>query len=131
MKLLSFLTFILISIYLTSFPSELPQKENSVYGTYKITVLNSPRGSINVTLKIWKDEKGINKAQFTENKETMNVNKVEISENEIYLLRFPDDNIGGLNALGEEEWELKVENDKISGRVNYDYHVTGYRMKTY
>ncbi|QGY44593.1 hypothetical protein GM418_13250 [Maribellus comscasis] len=126
MKLLTLLTFILISIYLTS---ELPQKENSVYGTYKITVLSSPRGTISATLKIWKDEQGINRAQFTEDKEIMDVNKVEIAENEIYMLRFPDDNIGGLNALGEEEWELKIENNKISGRVNYDYQVTGYRLK--
>nr|WP_319510778.1 hypothetical protein [uncultured Draconibacterium sp.] len=130
-KLISFL--ILVSfVQFGSYADLTFQEESSVYGEYKLTVFNSLRGDIKVTLKIWKDEQGRDKAQFTEEGEVMEVQEIDISGNKLVLGRYPYDyvnNVEMAEATEAEEWILKVEKNKIRGTLNHDFSVSGYRVE--
>ncbi|WP_167614055.1 hypothetical protein [Maribellus sediminis] len=120
------LIVLFIFVFLSEFAlADLYQKsiDENVFGKYKITALESPRGDIKTTLKIWKDDNGEVKAEFVENGEKMPADKVEITGNEIYIERYSE------QGMYNEEWKLKVEEDKISGYANAQFRVFGNRIK--
>lgn len=120
------LTLLFIVIFLSEFAfADSSQKsiDENVFGKYKITAIDTPRGDIKATLKIWKDDNGEFKAEFVENGEKMPADKVEITGNEIYIERYSE------QGMYNEEWELKVEEDKISGYANAQFRVFGNRIK--
>lgn len=123
MKKIVFLLIALMYMQIVSAQKKQIKADENVFGKYQITVLDSPRGDIKVTLKIWKDDNGKYKAEFVENGEKMRADKVEISGNEIYIERYSE------QGMYNEEWELKVEEDKISGYGNSELRITGYRIK--
>ena len=122
MKRLAPILLFFICIQLANAQAEQIKVNEKVFGKYKITILNSPRGDVKAVLKIEKGETGKISAEFIQDGEAMKAEKVEIVKNKISIERY------SLEAMGMEEWELKVDNNKISGTVNYDYRVTGYRM---
>jgi len=99
------------------------KEDENVFGKYQITVLDSPRGDTKATLKIWKNDDGEVEAEFVENGKKMLADKVEITGSEIYIERYSE------QVMYNEEWDLKVEGDKISGYGNSEFRVTGYRIK--
>lgn len=131
MKKLILFLFLIFCFQVASDASNITQEKIPVYGKYKITVFNSPRGDIKGILKVWKDERGINRANFEVNGEVSEFENVKISKNDISFYYYDDDNIKPSSASDEEgeEWELKVDGDKISGKAAYMYHVSGYRIK--